>query len=406
MKIVIIGAGLGSEKYLTEVSREKIDKADLILTTKRIFEKLGHLNKNMICQEIGEISKFIIENKDKYKNSNVVILATGDIGFFSISKLLKRDLEEFELEFINGISSLQYLTSALKTTYSDIKVISIHGRENKVIPFVSYNPRVFVLTGGEYKAGDVIKDLYRVGLKNITITVGENLSDENERIVTDTIENMLEMEFGNLSVMLIENRDYIDCHKKIFDADFIRGKVPMTKSSIRTLAISMMEVKPTDKILDVGAGTGAVTIELARRAYEGMVYGIEQNDVALELIKENREKLKAYNIEIIKGLAPDGFEKLPKIDKAFIGGSKGNLNKIIEKLVENNKKIKIVITSIALETLNEAMICLEKLGFMTSISCINVSNVEKIAGYSMMKSENPIYIITGELNSGETNENN
>lgn len=62
----------------------------------------------------------------------------------------------------------------------------------------------------------------------------------------------------------------------IKDEEFIRTKVPMTKEEIRAISISKMEIKDTDICLDIGGGTGSVSIEMSRFAKNGHIYTVEQ----------------------------------------------------------------------------------------------------------------------------------
>ena len=85
----------------------------------------------------------------------------------------------------------------------------------------------------------------------------------------------------------------------IKDSEFLRGKVPMTKEEVRAVSIAKLDMKDTDICLDIGAGTGSVSIEMARFASKGKVYAIEEKQEAVDLIKENMKKFHISNIEII-----------------------------------------------------------------------------------------------------------
>ncbi|MGL5352689.1 MAG: precorrin-6Y C5,15-methyltransferase (decarboxylating) subunit CbiT, partial [Clostridium sp.] len=62
----------------------------------------------------------------------------------------------------------------------------------------------------------------------------------------------------------------------INDNEFIRGKCPMTKKDIRILTISKMNLEEDSKVLDIGSGTGSITIQCAKIASKGMVYAVER----------------------------------------------------------------------------------------------------------------------------------
>lgn len=394
MKIYIVGAGVGDPRYITEYAKDLISTANIVITTERLFSKLAFLNPNTLCKEISEFAPFLQQNCNEFKS--VAVLASGDIGFYSIAKSLSVALADFEIELVSGLSSLQYLSAKIGVSYEDIKVVTVHGRDTSCVPFVCYNRRVFLLTGGKNKVGDLLDEMVQVGLGDVFVTVGENLSDENERVLSGTAEKLRAIQFDSLAVMLVQNNNFVDSHKKIYDHEFIRGKTPMTKEVVRTASISYLDINPTDRVVDIGAGTGSVSIEIARRSNCGIVYAVEKQDEAVELIKQNCIKHGAYNVKVIALTAPDCLEQLPPFDKAFIGGSSGRLDKIMAALTSKNPNIRVVINAITLETVSEAIAVLKKFDFETKISCINVSNAHAVGGYNMMKAENPIYIIVGE----------
>ena len=141
------------------------------------------------------------------------------------------------------------------------------------------------------------------------------------------------------------------------DEWFIRGKVPMTKSEVRAVSISKLELTEEAVLYDIGAGTGSVGIEAALSVPRGQVYAIEQKKEAAELILQNKEKFQVNNLVLVEGSAPEVLEDLPAPSHAFVGGSSGHMEEIVELLLQKNPKIRMSFNAIALETVGEIRMC-------------------------------------------------
>ena len=180
-------------------------------------------------------------------------------------------------------------------------------------------------------------------------------------------------------------------------------RMPATYAAVRSaLEKSLMYNDINiDTVIDVGAGTGSVSIEAASLAKDGVVYAIEKKDEAIDLLEQNKRKFGTDNLEIIKGLAPEALEGLPAPTHAFIGGSSGNLKEILEVLLEQNPRVRVVINAIALETVAEAMQCLKSMAFTdVDIAQVSVAKGKKLGSYEMMMGQNPVYIFS--CTGGET----
>lgn len=398
-QLYIIGAGTGAKDFLTQRGLQLLKSCEVVYSSsKRLSEQLQAVRGNIIESSVTHMQQEIAESKSRL----IGILVSGDTGFFSITKtLVEQFSESCDIEVICGISSMQYFCSKLNISYENMKVVSLHGRENSILGAVSYNPKVFVLTGGNNKAQVVCRNLLDNGLGELRVTAGENLSMPNERIIKGSAKELSEYTFDDLTVLLIENNNFVNSYLPLYDGDFIRGDVPMTKEEIRFVTLSKLAVEPHDIVYDIGAGTGSIAIEMARKAYAGCVYAIEQKEAAVELINQNRIRLGAFNVLSICGKAPEALLNLPRPNKAFIGGSSGNLDEIVNLLMEKNPNIKLAANAITLETLNEAVTAFEKHGFKTDIVCLNVSAAKKVGGYHMMIANNPVYIITGKAVNGK-----
>lgn len=184
------------------------------------------------------------------------------------------------------------------------------------------------------------------------------------------------------------------------DHEFIRDDVPMTKEEVRTIAISKLRLKKNDNVIDIGAGTGSISIEIARIIKKGHVYSIEKEDKAIKLIKENSKKFNIKNIKIIEGEAPESLKKVKNINRIIIGGSGGKLNEILEWVDVNLKKGgRIVINAITLETLKNSEKFLESKKYKDiEIIQVAISKFKEAGNSKMLKANYPVFIISGEKN--------
>ena len=146
---------------------------------------------------------------------------------------------------------------------------------------------------------------------------------------------------------------------------------------------------------DIGAGTGSVSIEIARAGEQIRVYAIEKNPEGVKLIDQNRKKFRTDGVRIIEGLAPHALEELETPTHAFIGGSSGNLREIVQLLQRKNPDVRIVINAISLETVSEVMGLVDE-GVLPDAEILQVSAARsKVLGrYHMMMGQNPVYIIS------------
>ncbi len=182
------------------------------------------------------------------------------------------------------------------------------------------------------------------------------------------------------------------------DSAFHRGKAPMTKSEVRAITICKMQIDEQSNVLDVGAGSGSITVEAALVANKGKVWGIERKEDAYEVFLENINRFECSNITPILGLAP---MDLPDeiFDAIVVGGSGGNMLEIInyskEHLAKNGR---LVINTITVESTYLAIQGIKKDGFKdVEVIQVQISKGRNLANLTMMEALNPIYIISATL---------
>ena len=403
--INLVGIGLGNPNLLTKAAYKAIESSNIIIGARRILEsikedfadKLYYIEYN--TEKILEIIKENIGNE-------IAVVFSGDISLFSGSiKLFERlnaaieDRKVFKDCKINtfpGISSLSYLCAKTNTDISKVKILSFHGKEELLYHNIDSNEYTFIITSKADGVKKICRKLIEFGFFELDIILGENLSYDNERITKANASKFLDMEISDLNCMIISNPD---ADKSISfglsDEVFVRDKVPITKSEVRAIIMSKLDIQTDSICYDIGAGSGSVSIEMSRLAYDGKVYAIEKNPLAVELIQKNIHNFSAENIELIHAKAPDGLDNIINADKIFIGGSGGELISMMKMIFTSKKNPTIVISAITMETIAQitdiVKIAKEK-GYDTEITAINVSKSKEVGPYNMMMAQNMVFI--------------
>lgn len=394
----IIGVGMGTESQLTERARHGIITADEVWTTPRLSESLATLRSDIQGIPLSSLAMQVLKSTAEH----IAILVSGDVGFFSAAQKLRQQFLPYgQVELVCGLSSLQYFCAQIGVSYHDILVVSLHGRSGSLVGAVSYNTRVFALTGGALTAQHICRELVHAGLGMLKVSIGENLGTERQCIADTTAQVLSDRICDDLAVILIENPGAVSCFRPLFDKDFLRGKVPMTKEEVRWVSTAKLGINPEDTVYDIGAGTGSVSLELARKACHGIVYAVERTQKALDLLSENRIRLGGYNVNIVKAEAPDGLRDLPAPDAVFIGGSGGNLRRIMQTVQQKNSRARIVVNAITLETLREAVDAFETL-YQKKPDVIQIATTRgsPVGNYTMLVANNPVFIICGGGDDG------
>jgi precorrin-6Y C5,15-methyltransferase (decarboxylating) len=398
-KVNIIGIGPGGHLTLTKEAEAAIFRSCCLIGDKRVLAPFENFKKPTIySSNSNEINVFLQYKAD---NEEVSILVSGDVGFYSLAKILLAKDEKNDIRLICGISSLQYFCSKLKLAWDDVVTVSLHGREadlmSNLITKVKQNNKVFVLTGGENTPTSICRTLCEYGLGSLQVHIGENLSYPEEQINSGLACDIAQRDFAKLNVLMIVNNQLTNrvTTPGIPDDFFIRGKVPMTKQEVRVVTIAKLQLCPTDIVYDIGAGTGAVAVEIAGQLANGKVYAIEKDLEAMELIAKNKQKFGVANLFLVSATAPVGLAELPRPDKVFIGGSSGNLKDILDLVFSRNPKLRVVINAVTLETLTETMnYFADRPEYQLEIVNLAVSKARNIGGYNLMTGQNPVYIIT------------
>ena len=395
----IVGIGPGDQGYLYPLAAKAIEGAELLIGGERNLREFDLEAKEtfVIGNNLKEVAALIREN---YGKKDIAVLASGDTGLFSIRGYLQKQLPELEFQVLPGISSLQYLIAKCNLNLNELKIVTLHGSDDVALKnTVARHRTTAIFAGSRHLPQEIAAALSGISFAEIKLTVGENLSYPDERIVVGSPEDIAQMEFSDLSLVIVENpapakRPWPYQTMGIPDSTFLRAEVPMTKSEIRAVVNSKLRLTETAKVLEIGAGTGSCTVEMALTAWAGHVWALEKNPEAIALARANFERFAIDNITLIEDTAPAGIPQEPCFDAVFIGGSGGNMEEIVAGVAGRTDRI--VVTAVTVESVAEALSAFERHGFEAEIVEIAVARSRKAGTKHLMQAINPVTVITGE----------
>ena len=181
------------------------------------------------------------------------------------------------------------------------------------------------------------------------------------------------------------------------DEFFLREEeVPITKEEVRSIVISKLRLKETNSVIDIGCGSGSITVELCLQCQKGKVFGVDLDLQAVSLTKKNLEQFKVY-AEIRQGDAMDILESLPFVDGIVIGGTTGRTEELINRSINKlNNGGRLVITTILIETMFKVMKTVNESNFLEDIDFtqIIISKGRRTKTGTMLLARNPVLVIS------------
>jgi len=416
LEIILAGVGMGHEGCLTKEVEKAIREADVLIGAKRI---LGHILSGAEKYPFYQAEQIIsclhdVQKKNLFmEHKKAVILFSGDSGFYSgcepVSKALEKEIREGRLRasmrIMPGISSVAYLASRIGESYQDAAIYSLHGKAAcNLINRIKNAPKVFLLTSGVRDINRLGRALLEADMPGCEVITGYQLSCEEQRVERLTPAECCQLTEEGLYTCLVKNpgAEERKATHGIKDEAFIRDRVPMTKEEIRDVGICKLRLREKSVVYDIGSGTGSVAVEIAALSDDIRVYAVERKEEAVSLIRKNREKFGLQNIEVVKGVAPEGLWELPAATHAFIGGSGGRLREILETLRQINPGMRVVAHAASLETLGEMKNIMSTYRVHEDeIIQMQVNRVRKAGKYNMVQAENPVWICAFTFCGGE-----
>lgn len=171
--------------------------------------------------------------------------------------------------------------------------------------------------------------------------------------------------------------------------------IPITKEEVRALVMSKLRLKEDFSVIDVGCGSGSITVELCLQMPSGKVYAIDIDEKATELTRQNLKKF-GVEAEIILAKAQDILPSLPKVDAVIVGGTWGDTKGVIEASIARLKGGgRILIDTILIETIFAPIATINESNLIdVDITQVTIAKGRKVTTGRMMTARNPIIIIS------------
>lgn len=373
MTVHVIGIGLDGAAGLTETVRQVVDRATLLVGSDRHLSYFpNHPASRLVLgnftQAVREIRAHLLIDDP---NRCIVVLVSGDPLFFGLGRLLIEELPPEHLIFHPHVSAVQLAFSRIKVPWQDAHIISAHGRSlDRLTQALQQGiEKIAILTDGINSPKAIANLLQSLDLSsNYEFWICENLGGMDEQVQRLPSNAIAQQTFAPLNVVVllrqpddveqpldVETLPMLGLPDRVFNSFSDRPRL-MTKREVRILVLGELALQPKQIVWDIGAGTGSVSIEIARLSPTSQVYAIEKTAIGGSLIEQNCRRLQVKNVVSIHGTAPDILHHLPTPNRIFIGGSGGNLSAILDTCNAQLADSGIVVLALAtLEHLNTAL---------------------------------------------------
>ncbi|CAN5213016.1 bifunctional cobalt-precorrin-7 (C(5))-methyltransferase/cobalt-precorrin-6B (C(15))-methyltransferase [soil metagenome] len=354
----------------------------------------------------GDLSEAMGEIEDA--EGQVVVLASGDPGFFGIVRLLGERFGPEKLRVLPAVSSVTLAFASAGLSWDDAVVVSAHGRDpRRAVNVCRAHPKAAVLTAPGFGPAELAREIEGW---NRSFIVAEDLGGPNERVSRASGDELIGKEWRDPNVVLVFDEDRISNDKgwistrigsprrwALPTAAFEHRSAMITKPEVRAQVLARLGPGPGDLVWDVGAGSGSVAIECARLGAAAIA--IERDPESCARIHRNAAR-HGVSVRVIEGAAPDALDELPEPDAVFVGGSGEKFEEII-RLCASRALRSVVLTLVGLERVVPAGEILESRGMEIETICLQTSRVKGVGSLHRLVPESPVFVVSGVREEGQ-----
>ncbi|MFI6439807.1 precorrin-6y C5,15-methyltransferase (decarboxylating) subunit CbiE [Streptomyces sp. NPDC050759] len=380
------------------------------------------------------------------KGSRVVVLASGDPGFFGIVRVLAERFGPAALDVRPGVSSVAAAFARVGLPWDDAVVVSAHGRDLRTaVNVCRARPKVAVLTGpgaGPAELGMALAMGAKGGaeegrmaaaapsgpvaprggaahryspaplqgaIPQRVLIIASALGTEDERVERVTPAEAAARDWGSaVSVVLcldesralgavrtVAGPSPAPSRWALAEDEFTHRDSMITKFEVRALALARLGPRLGDLVWDVGAGSGSVAVECARLG--AAVVAVEKAPDGVERIRANAAAHEV-DVRVVHGSAPDALAELDDPDAVFVGGGGRELPDIVAECARRARR-SVVVAMAALDRVPAVRAALTDAGFDCDGVLLQSSRLAPLPGdVTRLAATNPVFLLWGARN--------
>jgi cobalt-precorrin-7 (C5)-methyltransferase len=214
-KINIVGVGPGSPDFVTPVAKKAVQQAQLVIGAQRSITLFkDDIKGEFFVLTATNLQDLLKQAAESVKNGkDVALLSTGDPGF---SGLLHTVLEsglfqEADIKVVPGVSSIQACAARLNISWDNTRLFTFHDsvsddEKQKLVSAYQCGRTILLLPNSRgFSPKDISILLLETGADTQTpVYICENITLENEKVTSSTLEGIAGQTFGGLCVMVIK----------------------------------------------------------------------------------------------------------------------------------------------------------------------------------------------------------
>jgi precorrin-6Y C5,15-methyltransferase (decarboxylating) len=316
--LTLIGLGEDGLGGLSDASRKALEDAE------QVFGGERHL---ALCQAgaRGQVwpLPFSVAPVVALRGRPVVVLASGDPFWHGVGGSLAQHLDPAEWRCFPAPSCLSLAAARLGWRLETVASLGLHAAPFESLrPHLSNGRRILCTLRDGLAAAEIAAWLTAQGFGASELIVMEALGGPHERVRTCTAAQFTLSDVGAPVVAGIAVNGKPGLSQTAGrEADIFAHDGQITKGPMRALTLAALAPRAGQRLWDIGAGSGSVSVEWALAAADARAIAMEPRADRCANIRENAARFGlSHRITIVEGTAPAALADLPVPDAVFIGG--------------------------------------------------------------------------------------